>query len=118
MESSKGLNFMINIDVAFNNHLKRSGSGLVITDAMGGLAVVKGDALSVIKKNQSSAVDKLEMRAYIRDINHHRMGAWVCHGVARIGSEVGQKARLRVWPWNNLEQEREIVDKFEIEEES
>ncbi|MBA0723250.1 hypothetical protein Golax_003846 [Gossypium laxum] len=83
MESSKGLNFMININVAFDNHLKRSGSGLVITESMGGalrlgldlglqLAVVKGDALSVIKKNQSSAVDKLEMRAYIRDINHHR----------------------------------------------
>ncbi|MBA0810921.1 hypothetical protein Gohar_002867 [Gossypium harknessii] len=58
------------------------------------------------------------MRAYIRDIKHHRRGAWVCRGVAGIGSEVGQRTRLRVRPWNNLEQEREIINKFEIEEES
>ncbi|MBA0626756.1 hypothetical protein Godav_004361, partial [Gossypium davidsonii] len=83
IESSKGLNFKININVAFDNHLKCFGSRLVITDATGGalhlgldlglqLAVVKGDALSVIKKNQSSVVDKSDMRAYISDIKHHQ----------------------------------------------
>ncbi|MBA0598050.1 hypothetical protein Gorai_007829, partial [Gossypium raimondii] len=118
MESSKGLNFKINIDAAFDIHLKCFGSRLVITDATRGLAVVKGDALSVIKKNQSSVVDKSKMRAYISDIKHHRRGVWVCRGDAGVGSEVGLRARLRVRPWNNLEQEREIVDKFEIEEES
>ncbi|KAH1106960.1 hypothetical protein J1N35_010728 [Gossypium stocksii] len=96
-------------------------------------AVVEGDALAVIKKSQSSEVDKSEMRGYIRDIQYHRLSFnslsfkhtsrstnLVAHtiakeslktgdqfyligrvpayagGVAGIGSELGQRARLRI----------------------
>ncbi|MBA0738329.1 hypothetical protein Gogos_011705 [Gossypium gossypioides] len=40
---------------------------------------VEGDALTIIKKRQSIAIDKSKISAYIRDIHHNRRGFQSIH---------------------------------------
>ncbi|MBA0712537.1 hypothetical protein Golax_011636, partial [Gossypium laxum] len=65
--------------------------------------VVEGDSLSIIKKCQSNEIDKSEIEAYVRDIQHYqrgfqsvcfKRGAYVHRGLVGNGPEMGQRARL------------------------
>ncbi|MBA0789075.1 hypothetical protein Gotri_026576, partial [Gossypium trilobum] len=54
---------------------------------------VEGDALTIIKKSQSIAIDKSEISAYIRDIHHNRRGFQSIHfkHVQRLANIIAHK---------------------------